>query len=80
VAVLIRASFITALDVFFATALEEIDWPSCLKVMMGCRFSLLIWAVLAIMWVIFCISPLPCHNTAYWLKNPGVSRCVQTFD
>ena len=25
VAVLIRASFITALDVFFATALEEID-------------------------------------------------------
>ena len=43
----------------FATALEEtfkvletfrIDWPSCLKVMMDCHFSLLIWAVLAIIW------------------------------
>ena len=43
----------------FATALEEtfkvleivrIDWPSCLKVVMDCHFSLLIWAVLAIIW------------------------------
>ena len=43
----------------FATALEEtfrvpdifrIAWPSCLKVMMNCHFSLLIWAVLAIIW------------------------------
>ena len=43
----------------FATALEEtvkvlemfrIDWPSCLKVMMDCHFSLLIWAVLEIIW------------------------------
>ena len=43
----------------FATALEEtfkvfeifrIDWPLCLKVMPDCRFSLLIWAVLAIIW------------------------------
>ena len=28
----------------------RIDWPSCLKVMMDCNFSLLIWAVLAIIW------------------------------
>ena len=43
----------------FATTLEEtfkvleifrIDWPSCLKVMMDYHFSLLIWAVLAIIW------------------------------
>jgi hypothetical protein len=42
----------------FATALDEtfkfldlfrIDWPSCLKVMMDCRFSLL-KGVLAIIW------------------------------
>lgn len=56
--------------VFFTNALEEtfkfldsfrIDWPSCLKVMMYCRFSLLSWAVLAIIcWDICCI---PQHNT-----------------
>ena len=43
----------------FATALEEtfkvldifrIDCSSCLKVMMDCRFSLLILALLAIIW------------------------------
>ena len=43
----------------FATAIEEtlkvlkmfqIDWPSCLKVMTDCRCSLLIWAVLPIIW------------------------------
>jgi hypothetical protein len=28
----------------------RIDWPSCLKVMMDCCISLLIWAVLAIIW------------------------------
>jgi hypothetical protein len=28
----------------------HIDWLSCLKVMMDCNFSLLIWAVLAIIW------------------------------
>ena len=28
----------------------QIDWPSCLKVMMDCHLSLLIWAVLAIIW------------------------------
>ena len=45
----------------FATALEEtfivleifwIDWHSFLKVMMDCRFSLLSWVVLAIIWMI----------------------------
>ena len=56
VAVLMRASFIIALDGFcnctwrnFQSSWNvQIDWPSCLKVMMDCRFSLLIWAVLAI--------------------------------
>jgi hypothetical protein len=38
---------------FFATALKKlfrIDWPSCLKVMIDCHFTLLIWAILAIIW------------------------------
>ena len=52
------SSFIIELD-GFVTALEETfkvlemfrtDWPSCLKVMMDCHFSLLIWAVFAIIW------------------------------
>ena len=54
------------LDIFL------IDWPSCLKVMMDCRFSLLIGAVLAIIrtnTAIFCIPPLPCHNTTDLLKR-----------
>ena len=39
--------------------------------LMDCRFSLLIWAVLAITWnwAIFCIPTLPCHNTSDWLKH-----------
>ena len=28
--------------------MTQIDWPSCLKVMMDCHFSLLIWTVLVI--------------------------------
>ena len=45
---------------FIATELEDtfkfletfqIYWPSCLKVMMDCRFSLLNWRVLAIIWI-----------------------------
>ena len=54
----------------------SIDWPSCPKVMMYCHFSLLIWAVLAIIctWslpnrAIFCIPPLTCHNTTDWLTH-----------
>ena len=39
----------------------------------NCHFSLLIRAVLAIIWTwyfttICCIPPLPCHNTTDWLK------------
>ena len=57
-AVLMRASFIIALDgfcnctwrTFKVLEMFQIDWPSCLKVMMDCHFSLLIWAVLAIIW------------------------------
>jgi hypothetical protein len=63
VPVLMRASFIIALDVFN-------------NFMMNCHFPLLIWAVLAIIWswslpnrAIFCILPLPCHNTTDWLKH-----------
>ena len=58
VAVLMRASFIMALDGFCDCTWKkrskflifQIDWPSCLKVIMACLFSLLIWAVLAIIW------------------------------
>jgi hypothetical protein len=60
VAVLMRASFIKALDCFcdctwrnfqtFKLEMFRIDWPSCLTVMMDCHFSLLIWAVLVIIW------------------------------
>ena len=66
VVVLMRASFIIALDGFL-TALKEtfkvldilqIDWPSCLKVRMNCHLSLLIWAVLAIIWTIWIIWTL----------------------
>ena len=58
VAVLMRASFIMALKGFCDCTLRNfqsawnipIDWPSCLKVIIGCHFSLLIWAVLTIIW------------------------------
>ena len=66
----------------FASAIEEmfkvleifqIDCPSCLKVMMDCHLFLLIWAVLGLGLfpnrAIFCIPPLPCHNTKDWLKR-----------
>ena len=38
---------------------------------MDCRFSLLIWAFLTIIWTwsfTNSILPLPCHNTTDWLK------------
>ena len=56
VAVLMRASFIIALDGFCECTWRNFysswnfDWPSCLKVMMDCHFSLLIWAVSEIIW------------------------------
>jgi hypothetical protein len=43
VAVLMRFNFIIEL------VLIRIDWHSCLKVMMDCCFSLLIWAVLGLL-------------------------------
>ena len=46
VAVLMRASFIITLDVFCDCTWRTFQ-SSCLKVMTDCRFSLLIWAVLA---------------------------------
>ena len=83
VAVVMRGSFIKAHDgfcnctwkTFKVIEKSYIDWPSCLNVMMHCRISLLIWAVLAIIWTwsftkyIFFIPPLPCHNTTDWLKR-----------
>ena len=54
VAVLMRASFIIVLDGFWDFTWRNfqsywnVDWPSCLKVMMACHFSLLIWDVFAI--------------------------------
>ena len=73
VAVLMRARVIITLDVFCDSTVFQIDWPSCLKVLMDCRFSLLIWAVLVQHGLlpnraIFCIPPLPCHNTTDWLN------------
>jgi hypothetical protein len=62
---------------FVSIALEEtfkfhdifrIERPSCLKVMMDCCFSLLIWVVLPNR-AIFCVPPLPCHNKNDWLKS-----------
>ena len=58
-AVLVRASFIIVFDGFRDCTWEyrqsswnfQIGWPSCLKVMMDCCFSLLSWVVLAIIWI-----------------------------
>ena len=75
-AVLMTGSFIIALD-GFSTALEEtykvlemfcIDWPSCLKVKMDCCLSLIIWAVLAIIWTLS-FTKWGCHNTTDWFKH-----------
>jgi hypothetical protein len=56
VVVLMGASFFKVLDGFCnciwrnfeVLEIFRIDWPSCVKVIMDCRFYLLIWAVLAI--------------------------------
>jgi hypothetical protein len=74
VAVLVRASFITVLDGFCNCTIFQIGRHSCLKVMMDCYFSLLIWAVHAVIWTftnraIFWMPPLPCHSTSDWLKH-----------
>ena len=63
-AFLMRTRFIKALDGFCDCTwrnfqvleifhIFHIDWPSCLKVMMVCHFSLLILAALAIIWTCF---------------------------
>jgi hypothetical protein len=76
-----RDCFIIALD-GFSTALEEtfkvlenfqIDWPSCLEVIIDCHFALLTWAVLDIIWYFtkkgYLLYTLTCVTTQLIVSN-----------
>ena len=64
--------FATALDdTFKVLTIFRIDWPSCLKVMMDCHLSWLIWAVITIIGISFVYWRKP--GTISMLKHVGGS-------